>query len=267
MNTGRRDYETRRQARVERLRARAEKVRSAGMVAHAKAEAIAERFWMGQPILVGHHSEKKARRDQQRMHDAMGKSVAAVRIAEALERRANSADANYAISSDDPNALQKLREKLTRLEEEREACKELNLVHRKGGWKAVAEVVGDEEAKKLIKRAGYGGHDKPYPPYSLTNLGAEIRRVAKRIEDLEKLALRPERVPVTFGDIEVREEDNRVMLLFPGKPSEEVRKELKSQGFRWAPSTGAWQRMASERAWYLANRIAKSVAGAEASAA
>lgn len=256
--TGRRDYETRREARIDRLRARAEKARAEGAAASAQSARIAERFWMGQPILVGHHSEKKARKDQERMHAALGRSVAAGRRAESLERRAASAEANHAISSDDPGAIGKLRERLAALEAEREACKELNLVHRKGGWEAVAQDVGTTAAAELRRRAGYSGHDKPYPPYSLTNLGAEIRRVAKRIEELEKLAARPERAPVTFGDIEVREEGNRVMLLFPGKPSEEVRKELKSSGFRWAPSSGAWQRMANDRAWYLATRIAES---------
>ena len=37
-------------------------------------------------------------------------------------------------------------------------------------------------------------------------------------------------------------EDNRVQLLFPAKPSEKVRRELKRHGFRWARSAGAWQR-------------------------
>lgn len=37
--------------------------------------AIAQRFEFGQPILVGHHSERKARRDAERMQDGMRRAV------------------------------------------------------------------------------------------------------------------------------------------------------------------------------------------------
>lgn len=39
------------------------------------SDEIAERFAGGQPILVGHHSEGKARRDQQQMHSLMRRSI------------------------------------------------------------------------------------------------------------------------------------------------------------------------------------------------
>lgn len=44
--------------------------------AFKRAQAISARFEFGQPILVGHHSEKGARADQKRMHGAMRTSVA-----------------------------------------------------------------------------------------------------------------------------------------------------------------------------------------------
>ena len=39
--------------------------------------------------------------------------------------------------------------------------------------------------------------------------------------------------------------ENRVRLSFDGKPSAETRSLLKSNGFKWAPSQGAWQRQAN----------------------
>ncbi|MCH9640063.1 MAG: DUF3560 domain-containing protein [Betaproteobacteria bacterium] len=44
---------------------------------HQAASRISERFAGGQPILVGHHSERGARRDQTRMNAEMKKAVAA----------------------------------------------------------------------------------------------------------------------------------------------------------------------------------------------
>ena len=53
------------------------------------ARRIGERFSMGQPILIGHHSEASARRDQKRIESAMNKSVQATRTAEYWIYRAN----------------------------------------------------------------------------------------------------------------------------------------------------------------------------------
>lgn len=60
------------------------------------AERISERFYGGQPILIGHHSERKARNDQKKMHAQMDKSVKARKAvdywayrAEGVERHAN----------------------------------------------------------------------------------------------------------------------------------------------------------------------------------
>ena len=38
-------------------------------------------------------------------------------------------------------------------------------------------------------------------------------------------------------------EENRIQVLFDEKPDEEMRGALKSNGFKWAPSKNAWQRV------------------------
>ena len=57
------------------------------------------------------------------------------------------------------------------------------------------------------------------------------------------------------GRAEADKEDNRLRLYFDEKPSEEQRSKLKCNGFKWAPSVGAWQRQLNDNAIYAAARI------------
>jgi hypothetical protein len=62
--------------RAERLRDLAARRFANSDAAHDRADQIGERFAGGQPILVGHHSEQRARRDRDRMHAAMDRACA-----------------------------------------------------------------------------------------------------------------------------------------------------------------------------------------------
>jgi len=65
------------EAKADRLDNLASKRAYESDVYHKAANRISERFAYGQPILVGHHSEKKARRDKAKMDSAMEKAVKA----------------------------------------------------------------------------------------------------------------------------------------------------------------------------------------------
>ncbi|UBU16601.1 DUF3560 domain-containing protein [Nonomuraea gerenzanensis] len=75
--------------------------RHAGNAASAadRANQLSERFAGGQPILIGHHSERGARRDQKRMDSAMRKSVEEDRTAQEAARRANAVGRQAAYSA------------------------------------------------------------------------------------------------------------------------------------------------------------------------
>ncbi|TLQ38825.1 DUF3560 domain-containing protein [Streptomyces marianii] len=79
--------------RAQRYADRAGRAAASSQSARDTSDRIGERFWMGQPILVGHHSEGRARRDQERMHNAMRKSIAEGERAGYWASRAAAADA------------------------------------------------------------------------------------------------------------------------------------------------------------------------------
>lgn len=250
-----RNYEEKQAARKERLLERAEKAERRSSSAQRAASERADHIPMGQPILVGHHSERRHRRDLERIQRSMDKSIEEQQKAEELRRRA-AAVGSGGISSDDPSAVAQLEEKLRGLEGQRELMKATNAAWRKAGkpapdnaagWEAVREAAGlaPEGIQKLrLDMARFGVlRDTPYPAYSLKNLGAEIRRVRTRIEEL-RAADGAEAADEDHGVCRMVEDpdDNRVRLFFDGKPSDAVRALLKRSGFRWSRYEGAWQR-------------------------
>ena len=94
-----------------------------------------------------------------------------------------------------------------------------------------------------------------FASYELTNNGANIRRITARIAELERNATRQTNETARPDGIRVVEnaEDNRLQIFFPAKPPETARRLLKSHGFRWSPSAGAWQRHLLNSAWPATN--------------
>ena len=236
---GREDFEERKDARIDRMVERAGKKKAE---AAARQKASNDRLpFGGEPIKVGHHSERRHRRDIEKSHNDMRKSIEASRQADSLLRRASSAASNTAISSDDPEALTKLKTKLEALESQRESIKRLNGLARAG------KLSDDKNPKTFDGQRMY-----PTDSYVLSNLGANIRTVKGRIEQLEKRKGRVARRHERLGHEVVENGDlNRLQLHTPGKPSVEARKWLKSHGFRWARSESAWQRNIGDDSWNL----------------
>ena len=89
------DYRAgRSQRRAERLEARAEKQSKEASTRFATARRIGDAIPFGQPILVGHHSERHHRRDINRIDTNMRKGSEAYEAAQDLARRAATAAEN-----------------------------------------------------------------------------------------------------------------------------------------------------------------------------
>lgn len=148
------------------------------------------------------------------------------------------------VKAGDDDAVERLEAKIARAEENQDLMKKVNAAYRKGGWEGVrdAGLLTDEQTASLQGRAVFHKNEKPFPPYALQNNNANIRRMKERLEKIKTAKETPrEEVEGENATFEDDPAANRVRLFYPGKPSAEIRSRLKSAGFRWAPSLGAWQ--------------------------
>lgn len=163
------------------------------------------------------------------------------------------------ISSDDPQAVEKLEAKLAALEKHQEMMKAANAAIRmkdpaKGDAK-LAELGYTPEDIAKLREPDFCGRIG-YPAYALQNNNANIRRIRGRIAELKKRTeSTPEGWEFDGGRVVVNTTENRLHVIFDGKPDADVRTELKGEGFRWAPSQGAWQRQLTDNAMRAARRL------------
>ena len=160
---------------------------------------------------------------------------------------------------DDPQAAAKLEAKLVKLESAQETMKAVNAYFRKNKTLEGCPSLTPEQITKLQQEMSQSWHldkSRPYPAYMLSNNNAEIRRIRGRIEQVRQ------HEETNFagwefdgGRVEANKADNRLQVFFDGKPDEAARDELKANGFRWAPSVGAWQRQLNKNAYYAAGYI------------
>ena len=162
------------------------------------------------------------------------------------------------ISADDPQAVQKLEKKLESLEKSQETMKAVNAYYRKHNTLDDCPHLPPEELEKLKADMASSWHleDKPFATWALSNNSAEIRRVKDRIKSLSQ------QKEIGFvgwefdgGKVEANTEANRLQIFFEDKPDEATREALKSNGFRWSPKAGAWQRQLTSNAYYAADYV------------
>ena len=225
MNT----YEQRIADRKQRMEAKSAKLRAEASALYDSAKKMASIIPFGQPILVGHHSECADRSYRKRIGNKFDKSLQADKMAAEMESRAESIGTG-GISSDDPDAIKKLGEDL-------------------------AICLDTQNRMKAANKIKCG----TYRAFQLSNNNANIKRIADRIELLKKAKTRVS-AEIVINGIRARQnvEANRVQLFFPDKPDDAMRAKLKSSGFRWAPSEGAWQRQLTNNAISVAKDICRA---------
>lgn len=167
------------------------------------------------------------------------------------------------IRSDEEKAIEKLQEKIDILKENQEQMKEVN--------KAV-RLKDTEKGNEILRNMGYT--DKQieqfrtpdycgiigFPSYLLSNNNANIRRLEGRIKSLQAIKSNgTQESENEFFSIREDVDSMRIQLFFEGKPDLEVREILKHNGFRWAPSVGAWQRQLNENGKYAVKSVLRKL--------
>ena len=176
------------------------------------------------------------------------------------------------IKSSDENAVEKLESKLANMQKQQENMKAANKILKN------AKLADDEKVKKLIE-VGYSESSaiellKPDFcgrigfTYHLQNNNGNMRNVKQRIEKLQRQ--KAKEVTEIVVETETNNEDSnirivdnpqadRIQIFFPGKPDADIRTKLKSNGFRWAPSIGAWQSYRNDKGRRIAKELSQAI--------
>jgi len=240
--------------RRERLERKLELRKEWADKAEARSEALSKQSHdmlsiipMGQPILVGHHSEKRDRNYRDRAWNKMGKSVEQGKLAahhnscaDGIERALDNS-----IFSDDSDAVEALEARIKEREAEREKMKLVNKLYRKGNAEELAKLGYNLESLRENLKTAYSWCQQPHPAYELSNLGGRITADKKRLEAVKARQKRsaeaeaaPGGVVIKTGDYSYRDGSGWAQVTFAEKPDREILNELRAANFHW--SGGSW---------------------------
>lgn len=167
----------RRERRLEKRREWAASRSSSASSEHARATERASIIPFGQPILVGHYSEGRDRRYRAGIARGFERSFEHADAANRHEQAARGLEEQLATSiyDDDPDAIERLKEKLAGLEGKRERMKAANAAYRREHKAELAGMTPYERSQNV-----------PHPAYELQNLGGNITRTRQRLERLRR---------------------------------------------------------------------------------
>ena len=236
--------------RRERLERKLEKRRE--WAAKREAEAVArfnaahkatEHIPMGQPILVGHHSERHHRAALKRSDGNMRKGCEASAMATHHESKADGIEhqLDKSVFSDDADAIGLLEKRVAEREAMRDRMKAINAAHKRFLKNPASLDIADlTDAEKHLVRTyqpAYSWIPHPFAPYKFTNLGGNIRRDKERIEEVKRRSTRTQKAQQA-GGVAIEGTGEWCRITFASKPDRAILTALKAAGFRWGG--GCW---------------------------
>lgn len=247
----------RQEVRAERYREYADNADKRATAAFNASSAAVEHIPLGQPILVGHHSERAHRRALERSNSSMMRSVHESEKAAYYRQKAEAVENNDNIYIGDDDAVERLKKKIAELTALQEQMKGANKIVRAKSMSDVDKIdalvhlgISRPKANKMV------GSQIIFPGYMLTNNNAKINAAKKQLAKAEALTSKEDR-EYTIDDITIEEcySENRVRIYFPGKPGEETRTKMKRGGFHWSKTLGCWQCYINRRSLDLIKEI------------
>lgn len=227
--------------KLEKRREWAESRRADAASRFETAHKATEGIPMGQPILVGHHSERRHRAAIARSDTNMRKGCESANMATHHDNKASGLESQLdgSIFSDDPDALEQIAERVAELEAEQAEAKRLNAWWRKNKTMKGCPGISDATAERLDQDIPqrYSWEQQPVASYSLKNRNANIRRLKQRAEEIKRRQARTEAADEN-GGIAIEGTGEWVRVTFAEKPSRDVITALKAAGFRWG--AGSW---------------------------
>lgn len=237
------------EARLEKRQAWAASRDQKSAAGFARARVIADGIPLGQPILVGHHSERRHRADVARIDAGMRQGCESADMAAHHRAKADGLERQLdgSIFSDDPDAVEALTARVAELEAQRARWKAENAAFRKGDaeWikvrypdtdPAIALVYAERERGEIM--AGYSWTRQPHPAYSLSNLAGNIGRLRKRLEVVKQRQAATAEAEARGGLLIRRGAHDSASVRFVDYPGRAIVDALKAAGFRY--SGGAW---------------------------
>lgn len=269
----RQHVEDKTERKIERYENLAKKHQEESQRRYKTASKMAEAIPFGQPILVGHHSEKADRSYRKRINNNFRKAFEHGDTAQHYQDKLEGIQNNTAISSDDPDAIAKLEQKLEGLQHNQAEMKRINKVIR-----STKELEGEARVKAVAEKANISesmaqelltpdfGNCIGFPSYSLTNNNATIRNTKQRIKqlkaDLERIAEQGETAETRHDDLGVTVIENnitnRIQLDFDRRLTKPAYQIVKGQSFN-RTKEGIFQRKLNNPGRYAADQVLKAL--------
>lgn len=148
--------------KAERLDALAHKRHEQAGALARRADELSQAFYMGQPILIGHHSERKARKTKERMESASNAAAKAEKLANYWLYRATGVECFANMKNDPRTRANRIK---TLLAELRDLQRGINDAHR--ALEIWSKLTSDEQIRYALGNlssdatlAGYGTYSK-----------------------------------------------------------------------------------------------------------
>ena len=196
----------------------------------------------GQPILVGHHSEKRHRAALDRCDNNMRKACEESDLASHHASKADGVERQleHSVFSDDTDAVEQLRARIAENSAKRDDMAAQNRFYRKHksmiGYPGMADAIARALDADIPQR--YSWEQKgPARPYELTNLGARIRADEQRVKDVMARQARTASAE-SNGGVLIEGTGDWVRVTFAEKPDRDVLDALRAARFQWG--AGSW---------------------------